>query len=287
MGTQDADNRVVEDVLDELEPETGQDQDVDLDTDAVDLGTEPESPETAAETPETSESIYKEKNRLRRENRRLRQSLAQRVSEEEIAPTETTPAATPVTSPIDAFLAENADDPDVPVPAAVMRAQREYEKTEGRRQATIASQETRRQALVRSVAVTKAKYTADDVGDALDFETVVAAGADSLDDGDKDAIRNAGKHGGQLLYDICLGYVREADTDAGDSVRAALAARATGAAKPGARTKSAPAQPTKPQKSVQAPTREAALAGGGRTSGLRPHQRLGIEFPDAMPPPSG
>ena len=285
MAPEDRDNTVVEDVLDAIEPEPESGEDVDVGTEpAATKEADAESTDTTAETPE---SIYKEKNRLRRENRRLRQSLAQRVSEQDIVPTETVPAATPVTSPLDTFFAENADDPDAPIPGSVMRAQREYEKAENRHQATVAVQQTKRQALVRSLAVTKAKYTVDDVGEGLDFETVVAAGSDYLDADDKDAIRNAGKRGGQLLYDICLQYAGEAETDAGDMVRAALTRPVAGTVKPGARTSPSPAQTKTPQKSVEPPTREAVLASGARTSGLRPHQRLGIQFPDEMPPPSG
>jgi hypothetical protein len=267
MATQDM---AVEEIMDDLESEQVADESLD----EQDLGAEQEA-STDTQEMEHDESanlaaVAKERNEYRRKFRRAQSRVAE-LEAVNVLPEEQRVTVPDAKSPIDIFAEQNADDPDAPIPLSVQLAQQKFEKSrqELTQQAQAANQS--RQAMAQSIATAKVSMDEDAMGEGLDFDAMISAGGGFLTEHDKAAVRAAGPRAGKLLYQICREYAQDADTEAGDRVRAAL--QPTNTPKPKAEAT------TKTTKQAEPPTRREALQ---RTQKSAPTaaERLGIRFPD-------
>ncbi|MCE5324895.1 MAG: hypothetical protein LLG01_00625 [Planctomycetaceae bacterium] len=214
-----------------------------------------------------------------RENRKLRRQLAEfrtlQQLEQPAAPQKPAEAAP---SPFEKWEADNAEalreDPSLPVPAKIMREQREWDRQQ-QVQAT-ASTTAEQEAHTRrvSIAQTKAKYSAEDFGDVLSFDTIVSQGASLLTQDDIRDINAVPGRVGEKSYRLCLERLRQSDPDVAREINAALRARRQSRTANPANPSTKTATPTR---KANPPTREEVLRRGqGRP--LRAHEALGLRF---------
>lgn len=215
--------------------------------------------------------------KLERENRKLRRQLAEYRTLQQLEPQQ--PAqkpAEPVLSPFEKWEQENAEalreDPNLPIPARVMREQRQFEGQQQAQVTATTTAEQEAQQRKRSIAATKAQYAPEEVGDVLSFDTIVSQGAGLLHPDDIRDINAVPGRAGEKAYRLCLQRLKESDPDIAAEINDALRARRQSRqnpANPQSKTKTKAANP---------PTREQVLNRGKEQRPLRLHQSLGLRM---------
>jgi len=137
------------------------------------------------------EELRQDRRELREELRQLRTSIEQQKSTE----------SEKELSPIDKLAAEN---PDYPVDAATLAAQREYDAKESAAKQQQQEQENRQTAFATSRQKALQDFTEEKQGKGLDLLTVLQIGEANLTEGDKLDIYNAGENAFQVSYERCI-----------------------------------------------------------------------------------
>ncbi len=272
MATQD--NTVVDDVLAQL----GDDQ---VSASEQDLGAEAEAPNVtdpvADDGVDTDEpqgdhksTLAQDKNEWRRRARRAERRLAE-AEAGSLVPQEQIVEAPKEPSPLEVWTQENEDYPDATPPGRVLLADRQFQRQHEQAVQQAQDANADRQALARGIAAAKVSMDEEAMGESLDFDSVVAAGSIYLTERQKATVRTAGEDAGQVLYNFCLRHAKEADTDAGDRIRAA-----------GSAPSKQSTQSTLTKRQDQPPTRRETLREQPSAAPTFA-ERLGIRWADEPP----
>jgi hypothetical protein len=308
--TSELDNTGIEPEVTGGEPSADEvDIEIDLDEDAGELAEQPAEPdeESAGEPSETPQDGEDEapaapqpKPQRRSDNvplkthittvkqlREARRKLAQYEAAKEFGGEAPAPKVEDEKGPIDTWIESHAealkDDPDLAVPAAILKADREWQRNHVQLREAQQTAQQRKRTLETSIAVAQRTLTADEQGEGLDFDTVTDKGADLLTADDRSIIRAAGSQAGEEMYARCLRRAREAGDE---DIRSALKARRRSlATNPAPNSQTRPKtsaaqntsqQPARPKGTGREPlTRQEILRRG---SPVLPSDRLGIKF---------
>ena len=160
------------------------------------------TPSHESEPTDAELGLRKEISKLRASNRELKSQVAEYQFASQ-PPAQSEPESPPE-SPYDKWKASEDYDPESPVPASVYEAQRAFERQQAESQSQRATAQQMEAAKAKSLAVAKATYTAEEMGEGRDFTTVVTEGARYLTPQQKMLINQGGEFAGKMAYDWCL-----------------------------------------------------------------------------------